>query len=74
MLVVLSFTDNIFAICIILLFYASAILFGTHKCDIVNYMLFNKKHQKRIQITFAVISILVIISMILLYSPIFLPN
>ena len=35
------------------------------------YMLFNKKHQKKIQIVWAALSIFIIISMILLYSPIF---
>jgi len=34
-------------------------------------MLFNKKHQKKIQIVWAVVGVLIIISMILLYSPIF---
>jgi len=34
-------------------------------------MLFNKKHQKRIQVVWAIVSIFIIISMILLYSPIF---
>jgi len=34
-------------------------------------MLFNKKHQKKIQTAWAVVSILIIVSMILLYSPIF---
>ena len=34
-------------------------------------MLFNKKHQKRIQTAWAIITVLIIISMILLYSPIF---
>ncbi|KKT00853.1 MAG: hypothetical protein UW07_C0010G0037 [Candidatus Nomurabacteria bacterium GW2011_GWF2_43_8] len=34
-------------------------------------MLFHKKHQKKIQAVWGVLSILIIISMILLYSPIF---
>ena len=33
-------------------------------------MLFDKKHQKKIQIIWAVLCILIIISMILLYAPI----
>ena len=33
-------------------------------------MLFNKKHQKKIQFAWAVVSVLIIISMIVLYSPI----
>gem|GEM_PF-1059736 len=34
-------------------------------------MLFNKKHQKRLQVIWGILSILIILSMILLYSPIF---
>ncbi len=35
------------------------------------YMFFSKKHQKKIQIIWGILVILIIISMILLYSPIF---
>jgi len=35
------------------------------------YMLFNKKHQKKIQVIWSVLAVLVAISMILLYAPIF---
>jgi len=34
-------------------------------------MLFNKKHQKKIQVIWSVLAVLVAISMILLYAPIF---
>jgi len=34
-------------------------------------MFFNKKHQKKIQVIWAVVCVLIIVSMILLYSPIF---
>ncbi len=37
-------------------------------------MLFNKKHQKKIQVIWAVVSLLIIVSMILLYSPFFRPQ
>ncbi len=33
-------------------------------------MLFNKKHQKKLQVAWAIMSVIVIIGMILLYSPI----
>jgi predicted nucleic acid-binding Zn ribbon protein len=42
-----------------------------NSCAILNYMLFNKKHQKKIQVAWAVVSVLIIVSMILLYSPMF---
>jgi len=34
-------------------------------------MLFNKKHQKKVQVIWAVLTVLIIVSMILLYAPIF---
>ncbi len=34
-------------------------------------MLFNKKHQKKIQTIWVVLCVLIIVSMVLLYSPIF---
>lgn len=40
-------------------------------CYTAKYMLFNKKHQKKIQTAWVVVCVLIIISMILLYMPIF---
>lgn len=34
-------------------------------------MLFNKKHQKKIQLIWGILAIVVIVSMILLYFPVF---
>ena len=49
--------------------FRSKFLITIKICYADKYMLFNKKHQKKVQIIWAVLCTLIIISMVLLYAP-----
>ena len=49
--------------------FLSKFLITVKICYTAKYMLFNKKHQKKVQAIWMVLGVLIILSMILLYAP-----